>query len=91
VNEPPFLTTDEVLAIHASQIQRYGGSSGIGDIGLLEHVLAAPRATIGGEHLHGSVHEMAAAYLFHIVKNHPVIDGNKRVGLAVAFAFLALE
>jgi death on curing protein len=86
-----FLTVDEVLAIHAHQISRYGGSPGIRDVGLLESALAMPRATFSGQDLHATLHEKAAAYLFHLVKNHPFIDGNKRVGLAVCLVFLALN
>ena len=86
-----FLTADEVLAIHADQIERYGGALGIRDRGLLESALAMPEATYSGEELHASLCEKAAAYLFHVVKNHPFVDGNKRVGLAVSLAFLALN
>jgi death-on-curing protein len=86
-----FLTLDEVLALHADQIDRYGGSTGVRDLGLLESALAAPRATFGGEYLHGTLPEMAAAYLFHLARNHPFVDGNKRAGVAVAIAFLGLN
>jgi death-on-curing protein len=86
-----YLSLDEVLAIHAHQIARYGGSLGIRDRGLLESALALPRATFSGQDLHPTLHEKAAAYLFHLVKNHPFIDGNKRVGLAVALAFVRLN
>lgn len=86
-----FLTLDEDLALHADQIERYGGRPGIRDIGLLQSALGAPRATFGGRFLHGSLHEMAAAYLFHLVRDHPFIDGNKRVGLAALLAFLGLN
>lgn len=88
---PTFLTLDEVLALHAEQIQLYGGSAGVRDLGLLESAVASPRATFGGELLHGTVPEMAAAYLFHLVRNHPFVDGNKRTGLAAAIAFLGLS
>ena len=88
---PVFLTLDEVLALHADQIERYGGSQGIRDMGLLESALAVPAATFGGQFLHGSFHEMAAAYLFHLTQNHPFIDGNKRVGLMAMLAFLGLN
>jgi len=50
-----------------------------------------PQATLGEQYLHSSVLEMAAAYLFHIVKNHPFVDGNKRTGAMVAFTFLKLN
>jgi death on curing protein len=86
-----FLTVDEVLAIHAHLIERYGGSPGIRDLGLLRSALAMPEASFGGETLHATLYEQAAAYCFHIVKNHPFVDGNKRVGLAVALAFLRLN
>lgn len=50
-----------------------------------------PQAGFGGEYFHKSLYEMAAAYLFHLVKNHPFIDGNKRIGLACADVFLAMN
>jgi death-on-curing protein len=86
-----FLTLDEVLALHADQIDQYGGSLGLRDVGLLESALAAPAATFGGRYLHGSLHEMAAAHLFHLVRDHPFVDGNKRIGLMVMLAFLGLN
>jgi death-on-curing protein len=88
---PIFLTLDEVLALHADQIERYGGSPGLRDLALLESALGAPRATFGRQLLHGSAAEIAAAYLFHLVRNHPFVDGNKRAGLAAALAFLGLN
>lgn len=91
VSKHAFLSFDEVLAIHARLIHRYGGSLGIRDRGLLESALAMPRMTFGGELLHGTLFEMAAAYLFHIVKNHPFVDGNKRAGLACGLVFLGLN
>ena len=86
-----FLTLDEVLALHADQIRRYGGSDGVRSVELLESALAVPAATFAGNYLHGSLHEMAAAYLFHLVKNHPFVDGNKRAGLIAMLAFLGLN
>jgi death-on-curing protein len=86
-----FLTLDEALAIHAHQIARYGGALGVRDRGLLESALAMPAATVASEYLHPSLPEQAAAYLFHLVKNHPFVDGNKRVGLASSLAFLRLN
>jgi death-on-curing protein len=86
-----FLTLDEVLAIHAEQIELYGGAVGVRDPGLLSSALAMPEASFDGEHLHASIHEMAAAYLFHLCKNHPFLDGNKRTALASCLAFLWLN
>ena len=89
--EPVFLTLDEVVAIHRDQIARYGGAEGVRDWGLLQSAVAMPAATFGGRFLHSDLCEMAAAYLFHIVQNHPFIDGNKRVGAVAAYVFLALN
>jgi death on curing protein len=60
-------------------------------MGLLESALAQPSAEFGGVRLHKDLCEMAAAYLFHLVQNHPFIDGNKRVGLEAALLFLELN
>jgi death-on-curing protein len=86
-----FLTLDEALAIHAHQIARYGGALGLRDKGLLESALAMPAAAFAGESLHPSLAEQAAAYLFYLVRKHPFVDGNKRIGLACALAFLRLN
>jgi len=88
---PTFLSLDEVLALHADQISRYGGETGIRDLALLQSAIAMPQARFGGEWLHPSLPEMAAAYLFHLVRNHPFVDGNKRAGLICALAFLGLN
>ena len=88
---PAFLSLSEVLEIHRDQVTRYGGASGIRDIELLKSALGMPSATYGGQFLHTGIYEMAAAYLFHLVKNHPFVDGNKRVGTVAAFVFLALN
>jgi death-on-curing protein len=50
-----------------------------------------PAASFGGEYLHTDVYEMAAAYLFHIIRNHPFMDGNKRTGVVSALVFLILN
>ncbi|HVR71564.1 MAG TPA: type II toxin-antitoxin system death-on-curing family toxin [Vicinamibacteria bacterium] len=91
MDEPIFLTLDEVLSIHADQIRRYGGSHGLRDLGLLSSALAMPQASFGGIYLHTSLAEMAAACLFHLAQNHPFVDGNKRAGLAAALAFIWLN
>jgi death-on-curing protein len=91
VVETSFLSLDEVVAIHRDQIERYGGSLGVRDWGLLSSAVAMPAAAFGGQYLHTDLFEMAAAYLFHIVQNHPFIDGKKRVGAVAADVFLNLN
>jgi death-on-curing protein len=89
--EPLFLTLAEVIDIHNDQIDRYGGEAGARDIGLLESALAVPQAGFGGELLHSSLFEIAAAYAYHISENQPFLDGNKRTALAAALIFLELN
>ena len=86
-----FLTLDEVLSLHADQVARYGGSALVRDVGLLESALAMPAASFGAELVHTSLEEQAAAYLFYLVKNHPFVDGNKRVGHAAMETYLVLN
>ena len=88
---PEFLDMDDVLAIHERQLVRFGGSAGLRDSNHLDSAIAQPRAQFGGEFLHTDLWEMAAAYLFHIVKNHPFVDGNKRTGLVTALTFLGIN
>lgn len=86
-----FLSVDDVLTLHADQVDLYGGDHGLRELGLLESAVAQPRATFGGQTLHEFPFEMAAAYLFHIVQNHPFLDGNKRTGAVAALVFLDLN
>ncbi|MEM6753472.1 MAG: type II toxin-antitoxin system death-on-curing family toxin [Cyanobacteria bacterium P01_C01_bin.38] len=88
---PNFLSTSLVLKIHYRQVEKFGGTSGVRDEGLLESALAQPQATFFGEYLHATIYEQAAAYLYHIAKNHPFIDGNKRTAFAVMDTFLRLN
>ena len=89
--EPRFLDLAEVLEIHVDQIERYGGTAGVRDLPLLLSALAMPTAGVRGVHVHGTLFEIAAAYLFHIAKNHAFVDGNKRTALASALTFLDLN
>jgi death-on-curing protein len=91
VKKITFLTLAEVVEIHADQIERYGGGSGIRDINLLSSAVAMPYASFQGQFLHADLFEMAAAYAFHICQNHPFVDGNKRTALAAALVFLELN
>ena len=91
MKEPVFLSMDDILLFHREQIDRYGGSHGVRDMPLLQSAIAQPQATFEGQYLHRDIFAMAAAYLFHIVQNHPFVDGNKRVGLETALVFLELN
>jgi len=91
LTEPVFLGLDEVIEIHHDQIRRYGGHPGILDLGILKSTVAMPSATFDGNYLHTGIFEMASAYLFHIVRNHPFIDGNKRTGAVASIVFLILN
>jgi death-on-curing protein len=89
--DPTFLSLPEVLEIHEDQLARYGGAPGIRDIELLKSAVGMPSATYSGKFLHTDIYEMAAAYLFHLVQNHPFVDGNKRTGAVATLVFLALN
>lgn len=88
---PTFLTVDDVLAIHQRVIHEFGGSPDVRDYGLLESAVTMPAARFGGEFLHDDEAAMAAAYLFHICKNHVFVDGNKRTAVTAAEIFLLLN
>ncbi|PWU13822.1 MAG: type II toxin-antitoxin system death-on-curing family toxin [Chlamydiae bacterium] len=86
-----FITVQEVINEHAKLIHTYGGLSGIRDMGLLASAVDMPRMAVFKKYLHPTVFDKAAAYLFHIICNHPFIDGNKRTGTAIALAFLKIN
>jgi len=86
-----FLSTEQVLAVHARVIAAFGGDRGVRDNALLESAVAMPAATYAGERLHDGVPAMAAAYLYHLCRNRPFVDGNKRTALASAEVFLILN
>ena len=88
---PLFLDLWEIVRIHQDQIERYGGDPGIRDLNLLASAVAVPRAGTEDGYLHDDVCQMAAAYLLHIVRNHPFVDGNKRTGAVAAIVFLHLN
>lgn len=81
-----YLTVAEVLAMHADQIERYGGSHGVRDPGLLKAALFRPQTGY-----YADVIEEAAALWESISQNHPFIDGNKRTAFAAAYTFLAIN
>ncbi|MEP0813039.1 MAG: type II toxin-antitoxin system death-on-curing family toxin [bacterium] len=86
-----FVSREQVLAIHGEMIRQFGGEPGLADFGMLESALTMTKASFGGEYLHRDIFEMAAAYAFHIAKNHPFIDGNKRTAFMTAMVFLKVN
>ena len=85
------LSKSQVLFIHDQLIAETGGSPGLRDEGLLDSALNAPFQTFGGEDVYPSLQQKAARLCFGLVKNHPFIDGNKRIGAHVMLVFLALN
>ncbi|TGL35944.1 type II toxin-antitoxin system death-on-curing family toxin [Leptospira perdikensis] len=86
-----FLSIEDVILIHKNQIEMYGGAADIRDYGLLESAINQPMTTFDGVSLHPSLFDKAAAYLFYLCKNHPFLDGNKRVALASSLVFLDIN
>lgn len=82
------LSVESVLAIHTEVLNAHGGGKGIRSRELLESAVAAPQASFGGEPIFTDGIEIAAAYLFYLCRNHPFVDGNKRVALASCLVFL---
>jgi death-on-curing protein len=94
VSEPEFLDVEDAEAEHTLHIVETGGRGGLrGEDGrrLLESAVAQASATYGGQFLHTSIFQMAAAYAFHLAENQPFIDGNKRTALSCALLFLQLN
>ena len=85
------LTKEQILLLHTQLIDTTGGSDGIRDIGLLESALESPFQSYGGEELYPSIQAKAARLCYGLVKNHAMIDGNKRLGCHAMLVFLALN
>lgn len=85
------LTKEQILLLHTQLIEITGGSDGIRDIGLLESALESPFQSYGGVELYPSIQAKAARLCYGLVKNHAMIDGNKRIGCHAMLVFLALN
>ena len=86
-----YLSLPEVLELHRRIIEQSGGSLGIRDFGALESAIAQPRMAFSGEDLYPNLAGKASALGFSLIKNHPFVDGNKRVGHAAMEVFLVLN
>lgn len=89
MEEPRFLSLEEVLYLHNESLVRYGGSPGIREPGLVESALASAKNTHW--YGHGGVYEIAAAYAYHIAESQAFVDGNKRAATSAAIAFLTIN
>lgn len=85
------LSKHQILLIHDQLIAETGGSSGLRDEGMLDSALNAPFQSFGGEDMYPSLQQKAARLCFGLVKNHPFVDGNKRIGAHAMLVFLALN
>ena len=85
------LTKEQILLLHTQLIETTGGSDGIRDLGLLESALESPFQSYSGEELYPSILAKAARLCYGLVKNHAMIDGNKRLGCHAMLVFLALN
>jgi len=90
VNEPTWLSRPILEAAHHDQVQEHGGLLGVRDGGLLQSALARPRHRWSFEPL-SDLGSLAASYGFGLVKNHPFLDGNKRIGFVAMNMFLLLN
>lgn len=86
-----YLSLPETLELHRRVVERTGGARGVRDLGALESALAQPRMTFGDQELYPTIVEKASALGFSLIKNHPFVDGNKRIGHAAAEVFLLLN
>src|SRR5436853_5525532 len=83
-----FLTLRDVLILHDLSLETFGGEAGVRDQGLLESALAQPAQSFSSQYLHQFPTEMAAAYGYHLARNHPFFDGNKRTAWLATQTFL---
>ena len=91
MREPIWVLTESVKAIHQRQLAEHGGRIGIRDLGHLESALARPKNAFLYSKGKSSIQSLAAIYAYAITKNHPFVDGNKRVALVVCMLFLKLN
>ena len=89
MEEPVWIQDNVVPAIHGRQLAEHGGASGVRDQGLLESALHAPRNRWHYEK--SSIEKLASCYAYHLTKNHPFIDGNKRTAWVCMRLFLKLD
>lgn len=85
------LSKKQILMLHTQLIQQTGGSDGVRDYNLLDSALENPFQSFGGEELYPTIQAKAARLGYGLIKNHCMIDGNKRIGTHAMLVFLALN
>jgi death-on-curing protein len=85
------LSKEQILMLHAQLINQFGGSDGVRDYNLLESALEMPFQSFGGEELYPTIQSKAARLGYGLIKNHCMLDGNKRIGTHAMLVFLALN
>ena len=85
------LTVNDIILLHEKIIDKTGGIRGIRDVGLLEMAVSSPFASFGGEDLYKTLEEKAKQLCNSLIKNHPFLDGNKRIGILAMLVFLDLN
>lgn len=85
------LSINELIVLHDKIIKKTGGSSGIRDIGLLESALNKAFQTFDGEDLYPDILDKISTFVYSTINNHPMIDGNKRLGVMVLWMLLNMN
>ncbi len=85
------LTVNDIMLLHEKIIDKTGGIRGVRDIGLLEMAVSSPFASFDGEDLYKTVEEKANQLCNSLIRNHPFLDGNKRIGILAMLVFLDLN
>ena len=85
------LTKEQILLLHSQLVKEFGGSLDIRDDSLLESAINTPFQTYGGEELYPTLLDKASRLCFGLVKNHPFVDGNKRIGMYIMLTFLEVN
>ena len=85
------LSTNQIILLHKDLISEFGGLDGVKDLGMLESAINAPFQTFNYQDMYPTIQQKAARLCYGLVKNHPFIDGNKRIGVHAMLVFLALN
>ncbi len=85
------LSKEQILMLHSQLIKEFGGSDGVRDYNLLDSALESPFQSFGGEELYPTIQAKAARLGYGLIKNHCMVDGNKRIGAHAMLVFLAIN